>query len=56
MVDEPLGGAHRGQSETIEAVGDKIEDALGELGGEPGPVLRENRREKFIEMGQKGLS
>jgi acetyl-CoA carboxylase carboxyl transferase subunit alpha len=41
VVDEPLGGAHRGQSETIEAVGDMIEGALGE---------------KFIGMGQKGLS
>ncbi len=56
VVDEPLGGAHRGQSETIEAVGDMIEGALGELASETGPALRENRREKFIGMGQKGLS
>ncbi len=56
MVKEPLGGAHRGPGETIKSVGDIIEGALGDLRGEPGAALRENRRQKFIEMGQKGLS
>jgi acetyl-CoA carboxylase carboxyl transferase subunit alpha len=56
MVDEPLGGAHRGPDETIAAVGDKIEGALRDLRGKPGPVLREKRRDKFIEMGHKGLN
>jgi len=56
VVDEPLGGAHRGPVETIAAVGDRIEAALGELADEPGPALREKRREKFIEIGHKGLS
>jgi acetyl-CoA carboxylase carboxyl transferase subunit alpha len=56
VVDEPLGGAHRGPDETIAAVGDRIEEAMGELNDEPGPALREKRREKFIEMGHKALS
>ena len=55
IVKEPLGGAHRGQSATIEAVGDTVERALSDLRQEPGTRLREQRREKFIEMGRKGL-
>ncbi len=56
MVSEPLGGAHRGRGETVEAVGDTIEGALVDLRGEAGAALRETRRQKFIEMGQKGLN
>jgi len=55
VVDEPLGGAHRAPAETIAAVGDLIEGALEELDGESGPGLRAKRRDKFIEMGHKGL-
>ncbi|MEE8279810.1 MAG: acetyl-CoA carboxylase carboxyltransferase subunit alpha [Alphaproteobacteria bacterium] len=55
IVKEPLGGAHRGQSATIEAVGDTVERALSDLRQEPGTRLREQRREKFVEMGRKGL-
>jgi len=56
VVDEPLGGAHRGPGETIAAVGDRIEGALSELNDELGPALREKRRDKFLEMGHKALS
>ncbi len=55
VVDEPLGGAHRGREITIKAVGDRVEQALLELRGEAGSALRERRREKFLAMGQKGL-
>ncbi len=55
VVKEPLGGAHRDQSATIEAVGDTIEHALSDLRQEAGTRLREQRREKFVEIGRKGL-
>ena len=55
VIDEPLGGAHRGREVTIDAVGDRIEQALRELRKEPGPELRIRRREKFLAMGQSGL-
>ncbi len=55
IVKEPLGGAHRDQSATIEAVGETIERALSDLRQEAGTRLREQRREKFVEIGRKGL-
>jgi acetyl-CoA carboxylase carboxyl transferase subunit alpha len=55
IVAEPLGGAHRGKDETIAALGDAIAAALGDMKGIEGSVLRARRREKFLEMGRKGL-
>ena len=55
VIGEPLGGAHRNRDQTIAAVGDSIEKALQELIGVEGGVLRAKRREKFLEMGKKGL-
>ncbi|PWC31032.1 acetyl-CoA carboxylase carboxyltransferase subunit alpha [Azospirillum sp. TSO35-2] len=55
VVSEPIGGAHRDPAETVKALGDSIEESLGELDGLDGPALRAKRREKFLEMGQKGL-
>ncbi len=55
IVSEPLGGAHRGKGETIAALGDAISRALGEMKGTDGGVLRARRREKFLDMGRKGL-
>ncbi|WP_191062346.1 acetyl-CoA carboxylase carboxyltransferase subunit alpha [Geminicoccus harenae] len=52
VVEEPLGGAHRGRATTIGRVGDAIEQQLAELDGVAGADLRRNRREKFIRMGQ----
>ncbi len=56
IIDEPLGGAHRNRQAAIEAVGSAIEDALQALSGLDGGVLKSRRREKFLEMGGKGLS
>jgi acetyl-CoA carboxylase carboxyl transferase subunit alpha len=56
IVTEPLGGAHRGRKDIVRAVGDTMEGALAELCMETGAILREQRRDKFIGMGQKGLS
>jgi len=56
VVPEPLGGAHRRPVDAIGAVGAALEAALAELTALEGGVLRARRREKFLEMGQKGLS
>lgn len=55
IVPEPMGGAHRRRSEAIQAVGDAIETALRPLLGQDGTALRTQRREKFLEMGKRGL-
>lgn len=56
IVPEPLGGAHREPEQAIAAVGDALEAALNALRGTEGSVLRARRREKFLEIGQKGLA
>jgi acetyl-CoA carboxylase carboxyl transferase subunit alpha len=56
IVPEPLGGAQRGRREAIAAVGDALEKSLYELRKLDGGALREGRREKFLEIGQKGLA
>jgi acetyl-CoA carboxylase carboxyl transferase subunit alpha len=56
VIGEPIGGAHRDRAEVMTAVGNAIEDSLDELRGLDGSALRLKRRDKFLEMGQKGLS
>jgi acetyl-CoA carboxylase carboxyl transferase subunit alpha len=56
VIGEPIGGAHRNRAEVMTAVGNAIEDSLDELRGLDGSTLRLKRRDKFLEMGQKGLS
>jgi len=56
IVPEPLGGAQRGKRVAIEAVGDALEKSLFELRKLDGGALREHRREKFLDIGQKGLA
>jgi len=56
IIPEPLGGAHRARQAAIDTVGSAIQDALDELSGLEGGVLKSRRREKFLEMGSKGLS
>jgi acetyl-CoA carboxylase carboxyl transferase subunit alpha len=55
VVPEPVGGAQRNRDETIAAVGEALEKVLREIIGVEGGVLRARRRERFLEMGQKGL-
>jgi acetyl-CoA carboxylase carboxyl transferase subunit alpha len=55
VVPEPLGGAHRERQPAIAAVGDAIETVLRPLAGLDGPSLRQQRREKFLAMGNRGL-
>ena len=56
IVKEPLGGAQRGQEETILAVGKAIESSLKEFSGKKRGDLITDRREKFLDMGAKGLA
>ena len=56
IVKEPIGGAQRGRKETIEAVGKAIETMLKELSGKKPETLIKDRRQKFIDMGSKGLA
>jgi acetyl-CoA carboxylase carboxyl transferase subunit alpha len=55
IVPEPLGGAHRDSAAAIASVGEAIEAALNSFSGlSPVQILGE-RRQKFINMGAKGL-
>jgi acetyl-CoA carboxylase carboxyl transferase subunit alpha len=56
IVKEPMGGAQRGRKETIEAVGKAIETMLKELSGKKADALIKDRRQKFLDMGAKGLA
>lgn len=56
IVKEPLGGAQRGRKETIEAVGRAIEVMLKDLTGRKSETLVRDRRQKFLDMGAKGLA
>jgi acetyl-CoA carboxylase carboxyl transferase subunit alpha len=55
IIPEPLGGAHRAGKMTLTAVGDKLEEGLRELLRDSGTQLKQGRRQKFLDMGQKGL-
>ncbi|REC58743.1 acetyl-CoA carboxylase carboxyltransferase subunit alpha [Rhodosalinus sediminis] len=56
IVSEPLGGAHRDAEGTIAAVGEALRAMLGELEGTDRAGLRADRRDKFLEMGARGLA
>lgn len=51
IIKEPLGGAHRSRDEAINAVGEAIGEALDNLSGMDGGVLKSRRREKFLKIG-----
>lgn len=55
VIMEPIGGAHRQPNETILSLGNAIDDALDSMRGQDGATLVAKRREKFLNMGQKGL-
>jgi acetyl-CoA carboxylase carboxyl transferase subunit alpha len=56
IVAEPVGGAHRAPAEIMTHVGDRIEKALESLRGSDARALVANRRDKFLDMGRKGLA
>jgi acetyl-CoA carboxylase carboxyl transferase subunit alpha len=56
IVAEPLGGAHRGKPQIIDGLGEAIERALQRFSSMSGLDIRDQRRNKFLEMGRQGLS
>ncbi|MDP5218063.1 acetyl-CoA carboxylase carboxyltransferase subunit alpha [Ruegeria sp. 2205SS24-7] len=56
IITEPQGGAHRDRTATIEAVGRTIADMLKELNGKDRDALIKDRRQKFLDLGSKGLA
>jgi acetyl-CoA carboxylase carboxyl transferase subunit alpha len=56
IIKEPLGGAQRSTKDTIAAVGAAIAAMLKELSGKKPEMLIRDRRQKFLDMGSKGLA
>lgn len=56
IIPEPLGGAQRERDETIRSVGDEVARLLGELQGRKPAELIRDRRQKFLDMGTRGLA
>ena len=56
IIPEPLGGAHRDWSATIVAVSAEISSMLEELSGKDAKALIKDRRQKFLDLGSKGLA
>ena len=56
IIAEPMGGAHRDRTTTIETVGDALRTMLADLGSQKGTKLLADRRKKFLDMGAKGLA
>jgi acetyl-CoA carboxylase carboxyl transferase subunit alpha len=55
IIAEPLGGAHRKPAEAIQEVGAALSQSLAELMKLDARTLVKQRKEKFLEMGRKGL-
>ena len=51
IISEPIGAAHRDGAAAIAAAGRAIEKCLNDLRGLDGAVLRQQRRNKFLKMG-----
>ena len=54
IVAEPLGGAHRSPTATLDLLGDAIEKELKPLLNVDGKTLKNQRRTKFLNMGRQG--
>lgn len=56
IIKEPIGGAHRDRDGTIRKVGKTISVMLADLTADPSADLRTARRQKYVELGSKGLA
>ena len=56
IIKEPLGGAQRSPREAIDAVGKSLEALLKDLAAKKPDALVRDRRQKFLDMGAKGLA
>ena len=55
ILPEPLGGAHRDREKVIRDVGLAISEELAQMAGKSGDDLRNERRQKFLDMGRTGI-
>ena len=55
IVTEPMGGAQRDPKAAMDGVGKQIATYLKELSGKKRAELIKDRRQKFLDMGKKGL-
>jgi acetyl-CoA carboxylase carboxyl transferase subunit alpha len=56
IIPEPVGGAHRDPAAAVAATGAAIERALRDFAGVSRDRLREQRREKFLNIGRAGIA
>ncbi|MEK0164644.1 acetyl-CoA carboxylase carboxyltransferase subunit alpha [Phaeobacter sp. JH20_36] len=56
IIPEPLGGAHRNAEAAFEAVRGALAEMLAELEGKDAATLIKDRRQKFLDIGSKGLA
>ncbi|MEB8388870.1 acetyl-CoA carboxylase carboxyltransferase subunit alpha [Rhodobacteraceae bacterium KMM 6894] len=56
IIDEPMGGAHRNPKAAIDAVGKAIQIMLDEMADKSPKALVQDRRQKFLNIGAKGLA
>jgi len=56
IIPEPVGGAHRDRTATVRAVGQAIRAMLAELDDLSPQALRDKRRQKYLDLGNKGLA
>jgi len=56
LIEEPMGGAHRNPKTAMSNVGAALTEMLKELDGKSPKALISDRREKFLNMGSKGLA
>jgi acetyl-CoA carboxylase carboxyl transferase subunit alpha len=52
IIPEPLGGAHRDRTAIVARTGDRIEAALTEYVGLSADVIRQQRHDKFMQIGR----
>ncbi len=52
IIPEPLGGAHRGKEAVIDAAGDMITASLRSMKDIDGDTLKQERRQKFLQIGR----
>ena len=53
ILKEPAGGAHRDAEAMISTTGDAIAQAMNDLRGLDRPTMRQQRRQKFLDIGRK---
>ncbi|PJE30323.1 acetyl-CoA carboxylase carboxyltransferase subunit alpha [Pseudooceanicola antarcticus] len=56
IIGEPTGGAHRAREDAITSVGSALEAMLKEMDGMDRKALIKARRQKFLDMGARGLA